>query len=87
MIYQMYSVHDVAVNLFMQPFFLRTDREALRAVGQALQDPAHPFAQHPEDYTLFSMGAFLEATGEFQLNDGGPRRMITLLQLKASMEK
>lgn len=86
MVYGIYSVFDAAVALFMQPFFMRTDREALRAVSAALVDPNHGFNRNPEDYTLFRLGDFTEADAKFTLLET-PQRMITLLQLKANMEK
>lgn len=85
MVYGVYSVFDAAIGLYLQPFFMRTDKEAVRAVGVVLTDPNHQFARNPEDFTLFRLGDWTEADGSFKCGD--PMRMITLLQLKSNLEK
>ena len=87
MIYGVYSVFDSAVELYLQPFFMRTDREAVRAVSTVLADANHQFARSPEEYVLFTLGVFEEATGRFVQTEHEPSRMVTLLQLKAKGEQ
>ena len=60
-----YAIHDVKADAFLQPFFLPTDGVAVRAIVDCLDDPNHNFAAHPSDYTLFKIGEFDNSIGEF----------------------
>lgn len=64
MILGVYSVLDEAVNAFLQPFYARSDGEAIRSFSDACVDVKHQFAMHPSDYTLFRIGSFNDANGE-----------------------
>lgn len=63
MIYRCYSVRDLKAAAFAPPFFLGRDEVALRTFRDALRDPSHPMAQHPEDYVLYYLGEFDDETG------------------------
>ncbi len=60
---RMFAVYDSKAQLHIQPFFLRSDAEAVRAFGDLINDPGHPFGRHPEDYTLMFVGSFDEEKG------------------------
>lgn len=57
------SVHDAKVNAFAQPFFMRTQAEAMRGWIEVVNDPSTQFNKHPEDFNLFLLGDFDEDTG------------------------
>lgn len=63
MIYKMYSVYDIKADAFAPPFFLARDEVAVRTFGDALRDPTHPMAAHPDDYVLMRLGDFDDETG------------------------
>jgi len=63
MIYRCYSVRDLKAAAFAPPFFLGRDEVAVRTFSDALADPGHPMAAHPEDYQLFYLGEFNDETG------------------------
>lgn len=63
MIYGVYSVRDLKAAAFAPPFFLGRDEVALRTFSDALKDPSHPMAAHPEDYHLYRLGEFDDSTG------------------------
>lgn len=68
---QVFSVHDEAVDAFMQPIFLRSQGEAVRALRLTINDrrAEHVFAQSPKDYALYYLGVFDESSGKFTQKD------------------
>lgn len=59
----LFAVYDHQVEAFLQPFFMRTAGEAIRAFTDTVNDPSTMFFKHPEDYTLFRIGRFGVSTG------------------------
>lgn len=57
-----YAVRDNAVGAFLRPFFMQANGQAIRAFSDEVNGDS-PMAKHPEDYSLWSIGAFDEATG------------------------
>ena len=59
----MFAVFDNTAKMYGTPFLEITDGTAIRL----MQDTAkgdHPFARHPQDFTLTRLGMFDEETGE-----------------------
>lgn len=83
MIYNVFTVFDGAISLYLPPFFMRSSQEAIRAVADCLLDPDHAFSKHPADYTLFELGTYVESTAEFQLL-ATPIRVCTVQSLVRS---
>lgn len=79
--HNIYSVYDIAAMLYQKPFVAGTHGEVTRSFADIVQDEKHPIGQHPEDYTLYSLGTFNDATGEITPND--PEKIATALELKA----
>lgn len=57
------AIRDQAVGAFQQPFFVRARGEAMRMFVDAVSDGKSLFCAHPEDYVLFEVGSFDDATG------------------------
>lgn len=64
MIYQVFAVKDAKAAAFAPPFFLHRMEVALRGFRDAVKDPQHQMHAHPEDYALYCLGEFDDATGE-----------------------
>jgi len=66
-----YAVKDLAVQAFGQPFFLRTNGEAIRSLTDEVNrtDGESAVAKHPEDYELYHLGTYLEETAEMAINE------------------
>ena len=58
-----FTVYDVKAKLHLQPFFMRSIPEAVRAFGDLANDEGHQFGKHPEDYTLVQIGDYDETSG------------------------
>lgn len=62
---QIFSVYDSKVSAYLQPFFMRTRGEAIRAFSETCADSKHVFSKHSEDYTLFYLGTYDDSEGTF----------------------
>lgn len=75
------SVFDLKVNAYMPPFYVRSKLEAVRSFSDAVGDATSQFCKHPEDYTLFQLGWFNDATGELSPDKSV---IITALECRAN---
>lgn len=64
---QVCSVFDTASQLFGQPFFVPHTAAAVRSVGDEANRSAadNPLYQHPDDFSIYLLGTFDDATGAF----------------------
>lgn len=60
---KIFAVYDIAVGAYMQPFFLQSRGQALRAWLDTCSDPKTNMWAHPADYTLFEIGEYDESEG------------------------
>jgi hypothetical protein len=63
---QVFAVHDSAAGAYLAPFVVHGEGLAVRMFNDLVSEPGHQFNKHPEDYTLFKIGRFDEATGELK---------------------
>lgn len=75
-----FSVFDSAAQGFLQPFFFSMPGQAIRAFSDAINNPTHEFAKHPQDYTLFQIGSYDSLTAE--LTPSVPVSLGNALQFK-----
>lgn len=85
MILRVFAVFDKAVELFMPPIFLRSEGEAVRAL-RVTMNGQHSFSQSPDDYALYDLGSFDEASGAFLRDGAAPRFVCELRTLSALKE-
>lgn len=57
------AIRDSKSELFTTPMFFPTKGQAIRAFSDAVNDPGTAFYKHPEDYSLYSVGAFDDSEG------------------------
>lgn len=67
-----FAVLDMAAGAYMAPFFLPTPGMAIRSFADACRDKESPFARHPEDFTLYEVGSFDQASGELARTTNHP---------------
>ena len=65
---KMFSVYDHGARAFITPFFLPTIEMAKRVFIECSNAPTHQFCKYAEDYDLFLLGEWDDATGEYQAN-------------------
>jgi hypothetical protein len=63
-----FTVYDSKSEAYLQPFFLQTKGQAVRAFTDSVNDPQHQFCRHPEDYTLFELGEYDDFKGSFKIH-------------------
>lgn len=63
-----FTIYDEKSEAYLQPFFLDTVGQAIRAITDCVNDNQHQFYRHTSDYTLFHLGSFDDSTGEFDQN-------------------
>lgn len=80
MIKRVFSVYDEKSEAYLQPFFLDTVGQAIRAVTDCVADNNHQFGRHPSDYTLFHLCDYDDATGIFTTMD--KRSLGNLVEFK-----
>lgn len=76
MIWKMFSVYDSGAKVFLQPFFVRHEQEALRAVSEAGMDSKTAVGKYPAEFVFYGLGTFDDTTGIVEmfpaLNSYGP---------------
>jgi len=61
-----YTIYDTASGTYMRPFFSQADGQAVRGFKDIATDADHEVGKHPEDYTLYRVGAFNDTTGKLE---------------------
>jgi len=79
---KVYSVFDQKAEAFLQPFYSVSHGTAVREFTAAVQTTEHQFQKFSEDYVLFDLGEFDEATGIFSQPDSP----IPVLRASAVLE-
>lgn len=59
---EIFSIYDSAVEAYMPPFTQQSKGAAIRAFTDTVQDESTTLSRHPEDFTLFYIGSWDEAT-------------------------
>jgi len=65
--HKIFTVFDGKSEAYLQPFFLQTSGQAIRAFSDCVNDANHQFGRHPEDYTLFELGGYDDANSQFTI--------------------
>jgi len=63
---KIFALRDVRVEAFLKPMFLQNKKVLHRAIGQALQDENSMLYVAPEDYQVYELGEYDEATGQIE---------------------
>lgn len=67
--HNVFAVYDTKANAYLPPFYLPTVGMAVRVFSDCVNSDSHQFGQHPEDYTLFHLGIWDDATSHFEKLD------------------
>ena len=77
-----YTIYDVASGVYMRPFFSQADGQAVRGFKDIACDADHEIGKHPEDYTLYRIGAFNDTTGKMEGEE--LEKLATALEMVSS---
>lgn len=64
---QMYATYDRKAAVYLAPFFVQHEPEALRAFTEAVVSSDTPLSQYPADFDLFRIGNFELETGHLDV--------------------
>nr|WAE43877.1 MAG: nonstructural protein [Microviridae sp.] len=67
MIVKVFGIYDSKAEAYLQPFFMKSAGEAIRAITDLVNDDKHNFGKYSADYTLFQLGSFDDATAKFDM--------------------
>jgi len=63
-----FTVYDEKAEAFGKPFFTQAIGVASRDFSEAVNDQKSLLARHPEDFSLYHIGYFDDATAKFDIN-------------------
>ena len=69
MISKIFVIYDCKAEAYLQPFFMKSKGEAIRAITACVEDAQHNFCKYAEDFTLFEVGTFDDSDACFSLYD------------------
>lgn len=61
------AINDTKAEAYMNPFYMRSEGEAIRAFGDAIAKGDSPLSAHPEDFVLVKLGTFCQDTGAIEV--------------------
>ena len=56
--YELFSVYDMAAEMYVEPFCAPTVQVALRGFQEACTTEGHQFRKFPEDYALYHVASY-----------------------------
>lgn len=77
---EIYAIWDDKAKAYMQPFFMLNDQLAIRTFANAANAENNQLHVNSEDYTLFAVGSFDDATGTFVIK--APELLVSALQVR-----
>lgn len=80
-----YSVYCAAAKAFMTPFFVAHEEQAIRAMECEVMNPKSNISLYPEDYALYEIGTFNDATGELS-ELSTIKKVATAFRIKVELE-
>jgi len=75
-----YSIRDAKAEIFNPPFYKKTHGEAERDFTTLCRDEKSQVSKYPEDYDLYWVGSFDDASGKFEALDT-PQHIIKAVQI------
>lgn len=62
---KVFSVYDSKAEVFMNPFMMSKEGQALRAIVDEVSNKDSLLSKHSEDYTLYCIAEFDQYKGEY----------------------
>ncbi len=66
MIQKIFTIYDEKAKAYLPPFFMPESGMAIRTFSDCINSKDHQFAKNPDDYTLFGLGHFNDATASLE---------------------
>lgn len=78
------AVKDAKLEAFLPPFTAPARGVAQRMFSDAVNNADSPFSKHPEDFALYFVGVFDDATGHLHDMDRDPELMVRASDVKGN---
>lgn len=78
----LYTVHDTVSDTFINPFAMKTDRDAIEGFRVVANDEKTNYNKFPADFVLCRIGTFDERTGKINSDE-----LKTLISAHALIKK
>ena len=82
-----FTVYDSKAEAYLQPFFMQSKGQAIRAFQDLANDETHQFGKYPADFTLFEIGEYDDATALIKNHDHKINLGIALEHKRSYMDK
>lgn len=69
MMYKVFVIYDSKTEAYLNPFFMPTKGDAIRALTTLVSDVNHNFCKYSEDFTLFEIGSWNNSDSKFLLHE------------------
>lgn len=66
---KVFTVFDTKAEAYLQPFFMQTRGQAIRAWSDSVNDEQTQFFRHPADFVLYEIGEYDELQGTIRMYD------------------
>lgn len=63
---KVFAILDTKANAYGTPFFVQSVGLAIRAFSDLVHDERSTVARHPDDFRLYELGTFDDATGKLE---------------------
>ena len=84
MLLKVFGIYDSKAEAYLQPFFMKSKGEAIRALTALVNDKDHNFGKYSEDFTLFELGSWNDANATFEMLHT-PHSMGVLMEFKKEL--
>lgn len=64
-----YTIYDSKGETYTEPMFHDNDAVAIRWASGVVNNPEHPLARFPEDFTMFLLGEYDPNTATFDIRE------------------
>ncbi len=65
----LFCIRDSAAEAFMRPWCAQSEGAAIRSFSDMVNGSGDLVSEHPEDFTLFSLGSFDEQSGAVKAHE------------------
>lgn len=76
----MYALFDSAASMYLDPFLVQLDAQAIRAFDALIQTPGSDPSLFPQDFSLYKIGSYEPITGRLTALEM-PLQIITATEL------
>lgn len=85
MMLYVYSIFDTAADAYIRPVFYPNEEVMIRSLRQLLMQPDDVVATFPEQFQVYSLGTFDDATGVLDVHP--PKWLLNVNSLVKTIEE